>query len=353
MAVDIQGYNASGLSGGIIHGAGGFLKGDDNKWGVSMYYRNPFGFRDGQESLWISYDDTDPYLIMRKLKKGFQLLDAYGQCPGLGAPDNHGQRHHEATELWTPILAHPMGPAEFPASQIKTYRWYNAMNLPGSLQGRKIRFPQLLAGVQSGEITLKEIPCLQCTRATFFEPWHLARHLINAHGYTMERVFAVGEKMGVDFSRSMEIIFQPATETDLSSLYQENDMNDPYDAAIAGASTMETRHLPPNYVVPQLPYMQQAINGAKPQQEWPAANPATFDPSAQMAAMQAQLDRLTEIIVQSKNGDVPHVREAAVAAAKSKTKKSHGGSWTPERREAASRAAKERLAAKTPEMVTA
>ncbi len=229
-----------------------------------MYYRNPEGFRDGQESLWITYDDAyDDHHVRTKERKGFRILEKYGPCPGLGRPDKNGKRVRINTELWTPILTYKgtddEGAGEFPASQVVAMRWYHVMDARTngrgcqSLHGMKIRFPQYIAQRQSGELTIVEYGCDECNgKRTFHQPHHLARHLRVTHGYDMVQIFALGEKIGVDFAAAARLIFTPPQPVDddyddvTSTLPDIQDEDDDIEVVRAGKIPQRTVHAVPS-----------------------------------------------------------------------------------------------------------
>lgn len=162
------------------------------------YYRKPDRYTDQhgiendyQEAGWITTADTqDDKQYPIYVRRGWTPLPQFGRVV-------------DSFDRWRPILTHREGPAAFPVLQILTYRWYDKAKLPGTLRGQDIYFPQL-AGV---EIT--EHPCPECTRVSYFDPIQVARHLVNKHGYDRSDVIALGDRYGIDFTKSMTRIIKP------------------------------------------------------------------------------------------------------------------------------------------------
>ena len=288
MAIDLRGLDAYGGSDprGIAHGVltaentGGYTL-TEGKYDTACYYRNPLGFRDGTESLWISYGSADAQFMLRRIRDmGYQALTQYGNCPGFGPPNKLGHRDRIGSEIWTPILTHPQGPGEFPADQVKVYRWHRPNGLPGSLKGAKISFPRLVEAVKRHETTVQEIGCPDCTRITFWEPWMLARHLQVSHNYSPSMVFEIGDQMGVDFRRDLRVTHDLIEETDLSALEGHDlDADDPeYVAAIQIITPQSVRPRP--VVVPPIP---------APVYEPPAPDPALLAELERLRTLNAML----------------------------------------------------------------
>jgi hypothetical protein len=145
---------------------------------------------------WISWADSQPAKRLALMARGFTPLPQFGRIIETDA------------EAWVLILKHPQGPAQFPTSQVITFRWYRPEYLPGSLQGARIRFPQLIADARDG-LTIKEYFCPECTNRWFFEPYHLARHLTNGHGYDRASIIALGKELGIDFMKTIFRLVEP------------------------------------------------------------------------------------------------------------------------------------------------
>ena len=167
------------------------------------YYRKPATYVDPQgvvtpfrEPSWITIADTQPLKKMGYVNRGWIPLPQFGRIEDSGP------------ERWRPILTHRDGPIAFPAQQVITARWYDKTKLPGSLRGSDIYFPQLVG------IEIEEFPCPDCSGSTsFLNPLHLARHLVNKHDYDRSAIIALGQSLGINFSKSLEGLIKPRTIT--------------------------------------------------------------------------------------------------------------------------------------------
>lgn len=161
------------------------------KYDKAAYFRRP---DIGQYANWIvtgSYTHREA-----KEVRGFVLLRKYGFIPNVDPilKDDDGNPA-PLRSPWYPILAHPDGPAEFPLSQIATFRWY----IPEECPHPGARFPQL------GGHKVTHYPCPECDRPPFFAldglggVEHLARHLRLIHDWDRPSLMKYGEKVGLDF----------------------------------------------------------------------------------------------------------------------------------------------------------
>ena len=187
-----------------------FASGRPNQEEKVGYYRKPTHYvnskgqtRKYKYGHWIETADTHALRWAEYVKRGWTPLPKYGHVT-------------DSFDLWKPILAHPDGPAEFPLTQVLTFRWWKPECLPGSLMGRTdIYFPQLAEALARGE-KYELIPCPDCEddNVAFFEPHHLARHLVNRHGYDRAAIIALQDSMrkdgfDVDFNKSIRSIAAP------------------------------------------------------------------------------------------------------------------------------------------------
>ena len=180
--------------------------GDFRAWGESgqqlgdqvIYYRTP---DKGEQAGWIVWGDSISGTKLRdRLRRGFTPLFEYGV---INSPENrsrfgNGRDDSWLTETgaqWKPILSHPNGPAEFPADQLQTYRWYR----PDECPVPTARFPQL-----SGSVRVYRCP--QCTRQ-FTDVQGaggvsgLAKHLTIMHKWDRTSLNAYGDRTGIDFNK--------------------------------------------------------------------------------------------------------------------------------------------------------
>ena len=158
---------------------------------VVIYYRKPLA-ENGRRSTqagWIIWGDSQPNKRSDYIFRGFRPLQ-FGRGRkflrvggGEAAFDEYGP--------WGPILSHPDGPAMFPVDQVITNRWY----IPEQCPVPGVVFPQL-AGVK-----IIEYGCPDCQDRTFLHPNYLARHLRNAHSYTMADIIQLGSALGVNFKK--------------------------------------------------------------------------------------------------------------------------------------------------------
>ena len=169
-------------------------------WGAStgkglgdqvIYYRRP---PEGEDPGWIIWSDSISGTKLRDMiVRKFEPLFKYGTI-------NQGAMHDRLADvvgaIWEPILKHPDGPAEFPVSQVVTYRWYNDDDCP--VKG--IVFPQL-SGAK-----IREYRCPECNRAPFVDingvggTSSLGLHLRIMHGWDRSVLMAYGDRVGVDFN---------------------------------------------------------------------------------------------------------------------------------------------------------
>lgn len=165
--------------------------GKRSKFDRAVYFRRP---NVGQYANWLT---TGSYTHREaKEARGFEYLRKYGFIPHVDPVlrDDDGNPV-PLRDKWYPILAHPDGPAEFPLSQIVTYRWYIAEECPNP----DARFPQL------GGHKVTHYPCPECDRPPFFAldglggVEHLARHLRLMHDWDRPSLMKYGEKVGLDF----------------------------------------------------------------------------------------------------------------------------------------------------------
>ena len=161
------------------------------------YWRLPADHHDGDAGNWLTWADTQDSKTASQIRRGWQPLGMYGRVTGI-LPD--GSTPPGAS--WFPILNHKHGPAEFPASQVQTYRWYRPDQLPEPFTGKAIAFPQLNAALKGG-LEIREYACPECHKFFFFEPWHLATHLANRHDYDRTEIIALGTQVGIDFTKSI------------------------------------------------------------------------------------------------------------------------------------------------------
>ena len=186
------------------------------------YYRRPKNWR---QSLWIVTDQTQPQIRFLKMERGFEPLPQYGFAPpGVAEAARFGCTPEDSRELWTPILMHPKGPAEFPADQVKYFRWYRPEGLPGVLKGRRgVRFVQLENYVHEHG-PLREFRCPDCNDMTFFQPSHLARHLHNSHGYDQAAIIALGQSSGINFNEGLMSLVEAAQLWEVPESEDEDEM---------------------------------------------------------------------------------------------------------------------------------
>ena len=172
---------------------------------VVIYYRHPERWPDqrnprgrkNDRAGWITWGDSQPEKRLSMLARGFEplnLRDRSGAPVRLWDADPAFDRYGP----WGPILVHPLGPQQFPVSQLLSMRWYDPDQCP--VPGT--RFPQLAEWVRNGG-SITEYVCPECNDRTFAKPEHLARHLRNTHTYTREDIVALGKEMGVDFTREL------------------------------------------------------------------------------------------------------------------------------------------------------
>jgi hypothetical protein len=155
--------------------------GRGSKYEKHIYYRRP---QKGEEAGWIIVAASVGGSVLTDLsKRGFEPLWKYGQL-------KDGE-----TNKWKQILSHPDGPAEFPADQVMTFRWYKPEDCP--IPG--VNFPQL----QGHKII--EYQCPECSRPAFVAMdgvggiEHLARHLRLIHSWDRPSLVKYGEEAGVNF----------------------------------------------------------------------------------------------------------------------------------------------------------
>ena len=158
-----------------------------------IYYRRPEG---GSCSRFILWGDSQPGKRSDMMMRGFFPLEQYGR---IWAEDPKFAQYG----AWGPILTHLAGPAEFPAPQVLSYRWYTEEGLRASLNGNLIpglRFPQLEQYLADGG-KIVEYPCADCGTLPFLKPVYLARHLRNSHNWDRADILAWGAAVGMDLSK--------------------------------------------------------------------------------------------------------------------------------------------------------
>lgn len=162
------------------------------------YYRLPANHHDGRASNWITWGDTQDAKQLNFISRGWTPLPKYGRVTGI-VPG-----HDDPTpgSPWYQILDHRDGPGEIPPSQVQCYRWYRPEELPYPFTGTAIRFPQWEAALRGG-LEVREYTCPECHSRMYFEPWHLATHLTNSHNYDRTQIIALGDKVGIDFTKSI------------------------------------------------------------------------------------------------------------------------------------------------------
>lgn len=187
-----------------------------------IYYRRP---RKGAMPGWIIWSDSQPGKRSDMIIRGFIPLPQYGR---IHDGDDRDGRLFEAHGPWGAILSRPGGPAEFPADQVITYRWYRPENVgspdlnKGQVAVPNVRFPQLLEHVKDSPI--REFPCPECDQRTFLQAVHLARHLRNSHDWDRADILSWGAAIGVDFSREYKTRVVPVSYGDLVELPGEVDL---------------------------------------------------------------------------------------------------------------------------------
>lgn len=163
--------------------------GKGGKYETHLYYRRPDR---GEHRRWIVVGMRSALEDMSL--RGFEPLFKYGRLekPEAATAREQGKDVY-VWDQWRPILQHPDGPAEFPAEQVMTLRWYKECPVPGTV------FPQL-AGHK-----LKERQCPECTRAPFLAidglggVEALGRHLRLIHSWDRASLVKYGERVGIDF----------------------------------------------------------------------------------------------------------------------------------------------------------
>ena len=182
------------------------------------YFRKPLV---GKEPGWIAVCQYRGGANLEHfLDREFQPLRKYGDVTQFldedcKVPDPGG--------IWGPILRHPDGPAEFPAEQVVTARWYKSEVCPVPVDWKQ------LAGVK-----ITQYQCPQCNREPFVSAMRdgkplaigdgvvgLAKELQNAHSWDRLSVMAYGEKVGIDFN-------SVGTPTDvIEYVYEEKAQTEP------------------------------------------------------------------------------------------------------------------------------
>lgn len=215
------------------------------------YYRRPRNWE--KMPAWITWNQTQPQIRFPILQaRGFEPLPQYGNTPPPSRDNPQSQTHgaayygcaaDDSNEIWTPILAHSRGPAEFPAAQVQYQRWYRPEGLPGVMMGRKVRFPQFeeMVKAQGG---LREYHCPDCTQITFFRPAHLARHLHNSHGYDQAAIIALGQASGIDFNEGLMSLVESLAVWEVPESNQEQEMSFTPPPTDVGVAVVETLILP-------------------------------------------------------------------------------------------------------------
>lgn len=195
----------------LISAARQMFQGNRRRSERVCYYRTPQHKPDGGVHLqagWITWGDTQDSIRMGKILRGYLPLDRYGYIRAkVREEDPDGP--FEIYGHWGPLLAHPDGVREFPASQILAYHWYDANRLRTSLRGNipptlrtkrmqdgreMVLWPQL-----AGE-ALRIFACPECTDWRSLEAVFLARHLRVWHDYDRADIIAFGQQYGIDFA---------------------------------------------------------------------------------------------------------------------------------------------------------
>lgn len=153
------------------------------KFEKDIYYRRPV---DADENPgWITTGAQKSGTALRDYTmRGFEPLWKYGSIP------------HDEPNRWKTILTHPDGPAEFPADQILSLRWYEEKECP--VPG--VRFPQI-AGAK-----VREYRCPICKGRKFVQVngrggiGDLGNHLAIIHKWDRQSIRSYGEEIGVDFT---------------------------------------------------------------------------------------------------------------------------------------------------------
>lgn len=201
------------LFGGIVN---------PNRYEKVIYYRKPQEWvnprhpgqpRENLEPGWICWGDSQATIQLQKLAQGYFPLPEFGFI-------RDSDPHFDPTNPFAIILAHPHGPAQFPADQVIAYRWYEPRNLPLPTDrpcprcGRthRIRFPQLKG------VKIRIFSCPECTRRTFHDAVHLMRHLRNTHEYDRAEVLALAKEMGIDTRHDFRREFALVRELDTTAL---------------------------------------------------------------------------------------------------------------------------------------
>jgi hypothetical protein len=157
---------------------------------VVIYYRRP---ATGAMPGWIIWGDSQDGKRSDYVYRGFTPLPQFGRL-------DFSDPAYAKYGVWGPILTHPDGPAQFPAQQVMTFRWYSEEGLRASCDGRdppRVKFPQL-----KGQV-ITEFACPECSSTSFLRPVGLARHLRNHHEYDRAEVIALGRELGVDFTHEV------------------------------------------------------------------------------------------------------------------------------------------------------
>ena len=197
------------------------MSGNNKRSERVTYYARPADWRN---PLWVVTNQTQPMIRFTLMEQGFKPLMQYGNTPpDVQGAARYGCAPHNSRELWTPILAHPKGPAEFPADQVMLMRWYRPEGLPGAMRGKRIRFPQFEAWVRKNG-SFKEYRCPDCNDITFFRPAHLARHLHNSHGYDQAAIIALGTASGINFNEGLMSLVESVQTWDVPESDYEEEM---------------------------------------------------------------------------------------------------------------------------------
>jgi len=163
-----------------------------------IYYRKPTIYTDSRgrtlphkEPGWIVWNDSQREKRIDLLMRGFVPLT---HLPRVWDEDPSFRQYGP----WGPILTHPQGPAEFPADQIIALGWYRPENCP--VPG--VKWPQLATWCRENG-PIKEYDCPECTSRRFLTAYHLARHLKNSHEYDRTSIIALGQALGIDFTKEV------------------------------------------------------------------------------------------------------------------------------------------------------
>ena len=216
-----------------------------------IYYRAPERLTDGrkyEQAHWIGWGDTQQSAQLAKMQRGWIPLPKYGYVdrkPREDGPDTA----FEIYGAWGIILCHPDGPAEFPADQIITFRWYKEENLRMSLnqnipptlkvKNGLVQWPQLRG------MTITDYDCPECHNVQRHKTVDLAYHLRISHGYDRADVIAFGNQLGINFEKEMV----ESGRIRNTFAFEEDEPEEPtaeeQEEAVFAAATVRPRGRPP------------------------------------------------------------------------------------------------------------